>query len=171
MTAHRRELARIVRQIEEIGHLVDLEPAQLDLRVDSVSLWSVRQQVDHSLKVLALGLRIFDDQHPPPPLPRGINLLGRVLLAFGWLPRGRGRSPKSVLPAETATEDIAAEIRRLRSAYSAPALAEHPIFGDPTPVVPHPYFGGLTAAQGIRMLAAHTWHHQKIVRDIRRAGA
>jgi hypothetical protein len=169
MTAHRKELTRIVRQLDELADLVERAPTALDLRVEKVSLWSVRQQVDHTLKVLALGLRAFDGQLPP--LSRGINLLGRALLAVGWLPRGRGRSPKSVLPTETSTETLAAEIRRLRAVYSEPALAEHPIFGDPTPIVPHPYFGGLTAAQGIRMLAAHTWHHQKIVRDIRRAAA
>lgn len=169
MSRHHREIGRIVEQIALIREIVESSSGELDRRVESVSRWSVRQQLDHACKVLALGHKSFDG--PRVAQPRGINLLGRTLLALGWLPRGRARSPKAVLPEETATAALAAEAVRLRAAYADPALAASPMFQDPTPTFPHPYFGGLTAAQGVRMLAVHTHHHLKIVRDIRRAAS
>ena len=151
-----RPLARLGAQLGALERLVVDEPAALDCRAPAVSGWSVRLQVDHSLKVMALGLLTLDrgSAKPLPPC----NLLGRTLMALDWIPRGRGKSPERVLPGECGDSQLAEEIRRLRSS-----------FADPTPIFPHPYFGGLSAAQGVRFLAMHTHHHWKIVRDIRRA--
>lgn len=167
MSEPARELNRIASQLAEIERLIDDAAPALDARIERISRWSIRQQIDHALKVLALGLSAFDGERPPQP--RGINLLGRTLLALDWLPRGRARSPKAVLPQETGDAELLAETRRLRAAFAAPALAASALFRDPKPIFPHPYFGGLTARQGVRMLATHTRHHLKIVRDLRRA--
>ena len=62
----------------------------------------------------------------------------------------------------------------MRVSHATPALpasistAASAFFASPTPVFPHPYFGGLSAAQGVRFLGMHNHHHWKIVRDIRR---
>ena len=167
MRAVDHHLARLDTQLGTLEQLVTGEPAALDFRVPEVSGWSVRQQVDHSLKVMALGLLTLD-KGTAKPLPP-CNLLGRVLMSLDWIPRGRGKSPERVLPRECPDCDLLDEIRRLRGAFSDPALAFSPRFSDPTPIFPHPYFGGLSAAQGVRFLGMHTHHHWKIVRDIRKA--
>lgn len=158
-------VARLAVQLDEITRIVRFEPALLGLRVERVSRWSVGQQVDHILKVLEAGARVFDDSSQT--LPRGMNLVGHVCLATGWIPRGIGKSPRSVLPAEQAPADLAERASRMRTIYCDRPLAEARR-ADPRPVFPHPYFGGLTAAQGVRFLGIHTHHHLKIVADIRR---
>ena len=90
-------------------------------------------------------------------------------MALDWIPRGRGRSPRQVLPGDRPNGDLLDEIRRLRAAFAGPAISSSWRFSDPTPIFPHPYFGGLSAAQGIRFLGMHTHHHWKIVTDIRNA--
>jgi hypothetical protein len=162
-----RHLARLDDQLAKLERLVLDEPAALDCRVPEVSGWSVRQQIDHMLKVMALGLLTID-KGSAKPLPR-VNLLGRVLMRLDWIPRGRGKAPERVRPQESADPVLLAEIRRLRGSFADPAIAASPRFGDPTPIFPHPYFGGLSAEQGVCFLCMHTHHHWKIVRDIRKA--
>lgn len=159
-------IQRLASQLDDITRVVRFEPALLAVRVERVSLWSIGQQIDHTLKVLEVGMRFLEGSRES--LPRGINLVGRFALATGWLPRGVGKSPKGVLPSECAPSELAERASLLRKTYCDRALPEAAL-ADPRPVFPHPYFGGLTAAQGVRFLAVHTRHHLKIVEDIRRA--
>jgi len=162
-------VAQLAGQLDEITRMVRFEPALLELRVDAVSHWSIGQQVDHVLKVLEAGQRFFGgSQEPPARLSSGMNLTGHLLLALGWIPRGVGKSPRGVLPADRTVDDLAERAARLRSFYCDTPLPEA-VLADPTPVFPHPYFGGLTTLQGLRFLGLHTRHHLKIVADIRRA--
>lgn len=161
--------AQLAGQLDEITRMVRFEPALLALRADRVSRWSIGQQIDHILKVLEAGQRFLGSAgERGPVLPRGMNLTGRLLLSLGWIPRGVGKSPKGVVPADETPGDLAERAARMRKAYCDTPLAEA-VLADPTPVFPHPYFGGLTALQGLRFLAIHTHHHLKIVADIRRA--
>jgi hypothetical protein len=159
-------VAQLTGHLDEITRIVRFEPALLELRVERVSRWSIGQQVDHVLKVLEAGRRLLDDSSPP--LPRGMNLLGHFTLATGWIPRGVGKSPKGVLPAELPPADLAERTSLLRAVYCERPFPEA-VIADPKPVFPHPYFGGLTALQGVCFLGIHTHHHLKIVADIRRA--
>lgn len=164
----KRTLARIDTQLAAIREMIVEHPELLDLRVASVSGWSIRQQIDHVAKVLALGLRTLAEN--PQRQPRSISLLGRTLMALDWLPRGVARSPRSVVPEESTNEALLAEVDRLSLAYRQ-VPPEDARFFDTTPVFPHPYFGGLSRAQGAAFLGTHTHHHWKIVRDIRKAAA
>lgn len=167
MRAPAASFARLDGQLAAFARLVSEEPEALDVRAPAVSAWSVRQQVDHSLKVLHFGL-VTLEKGSDRMLP-AINLLGRILMALNWIPRGRGKSPARVLPEERPDAELAAEVARLRRAFADPSLAASPRLTDPTPIFPHPYFGGLSAAQGLHFLGCHTHHHWKIVRDIRRS--
>jgi hypothetical protein len=160
-------LERITSQLAAFERLIESGPATLDRRAPRVSGWSVRLQVDHVLKVLALGHLTLANGYGKQ-LSR-CNLLGRCLLFADWIPRGVGKSPARVVPVEKAEAELLAEARRLRGLFADPALARSPRFADATPVFPHPYFGGLDATQGARFLGTHTHHHWKIVRDILRA--
>lgn len=159
-------VTQIQGQLDEITRIVRFEPALLALRVERISRWSIGLQVDHILKVLEVGQRFLADGSAP--LPRGMNLLGHLSLATGWLPRGVGKSPKGVLPVEQTPADLAGRASELRRIYCERPLPAH-VLADPRPVFPHPYFGGLNALQGVRFLGIHTHHHLKIVADIRRA--
>lgn len=156
--------ARLAAQLDEIEALLDGCP--LELRVERVSGWSVGEQVDHVTQVLAAGLGLLTDPQTTPR--RGINLTGRILLGLGWLPRGVGKSPKSVLPKGASAVELRDRLAGIRGRLERLA-AEPDRLRDPRPVVPHPYFGGLSPAQGLRFLEVHTRHHLKIVRDLRRA--
>ncbi|MCB1008563.1 MAG: DinB family protein [Acidobacteria bacterium] len=159
-------LAPLAAQIDEIGALLDDCP--LDLRAPRVSGWSVGEQVDHMTQVLASGLGLLET--PGEPRPNGINLSGRILLALRWIPRGVGKSPKGVLPRGASPEDLRERLADLRRRLDAISAAPDRL-ADPRPTIPHPYFGALNPAQGLRFLAIHTRHHLKIVRDIRKASS
>ncbi|MEO8196397.1 MAG: DinB family protein [Thermoanaerobaculia bacterium] len=159
-------VARLAGQFDEITRLVRFEPALLALRVERVSKWSIGLQVDHILKVLEVGQKVLDGAGDP--LPRGMNLTGRIVLALGWFPRGVAKSPQRVLPAEQTPAELAERAAHLRRAYCDSRLPET-VFADPKPVFPHPVFGGLSALQGLHFLGIHTHHHLKIVAEIRRA--
>ncbi len=159
-------VGQLAEQLDEITRIVRFEPALLDLRVERVSRWSIGLQVDHILKVLEAGTRLLDDTSQT--LPRGMNLIGHLCLATGWIPRGVGKSPRSVLPAGQAPVDLAERASHMRKLFCDRPLPEA-LRSDPRPVFPHPYFGGLTAVEGVRFLGIHTHHHLKIVSDIRRA--
>jgi hypothetical protein len=98
-----------------------------------------------------------------------VNLIGRFALATGWVPRGVGKSPKGLLPVEQSAAELAGRCSEMRRIYCERPLPAH-VRENPRPVLRHPYFGGLSAAQGLHFLGIHTHHHLKIVADIRRHG-
>jgi hypothetical protein len=137
------------------------------VRAPKVSDWSVGRQVDHMLNVAqGAHTRLTGES---AELARGINLAGRLLLGLGWLPRGVGKSPRSVLPAEAPVATVEVErLGRLRQDFQALGKGAGKLTSRRR-IFPHPYFGGLDARQTLRFLVVHTHHHLKIVRDIRRA--
>lgn len=156
----------IDRQVGQLTTLIEGGPELLAARAERVSDWTVGQQLEHILLVgAAVPARLTD---PDARVSRGINGIGRLLLALGWLPRGVGKAPAGVRPGDPTRESLRAALDGFRRALAAlradPALLAHR-----RPVFPHPYFGGLDPARTLRFLAVHTHHHLKIVRDIRRA--
>lgn len=162
-----RDLERIDRQFEQIGELVAAGDPALGVRAPEVSAWSVGQQLDHMLSVAhGVFFRLTGDGEE---VPHGINLSGRLLLGIGWLPRGVGKSPKSVLPGEApVAEVLGARLARLRGDFQGLRFRTG-LLVSRRRLFKHPYFGGLDCAQTLRFLSVHTHHHLKIVHDIRRA--
>jgi hypothetical protein len=162
-----KDLERIDAQFGEIGELIAGGAEALAVRAPKVSGWSVGQQVDHMLNVAhGVFYRLTGDGEE---VPHGINLSGRLLLGIGWLPRGVGKSPKSVLPGEVPIADeLGARLARLRGDFQGLRFRTG-LLASRRRLFKHPYFGGLDCAQTLRFLSVHTHHHLKIVRDIRRA--
>jgi hypothetical protein len=157
---------RIERQLVEIEGILGEGDAAVAVRAPAVSAWSVAQQLDHLLKVAEFALvRLLAEGEP---LPRGINLLGRVLLAWGRIPRGRGKSPAAARGEERSATELAAALARVRGLL-AQVRERTALLASREPRVKHPYFGGLNPGQALRMGAIHTDHHLRIVADIRRA--
>ena len=77
------------------------------------------------------------------------------------IPRGKAKAPKVVIPVEEITIETLQE--SLKNTYQAIAYLkdcqEHQYFM-------HPFFGQLNKKQTIKLLAIHTQHHLKIIRDI-----
>ena len=160
-------LERIDRQFDDLAALVAGGDKELAARAPEVSGWSVGQQVDHMLNVAhGVFFRLTGDGEE---VPHGINLSGRLLLGIGWLPRGVGKSPKSVLPGEApVAEELGVRLARLRGDFQGLRFRTG-LLVSRRRLFKHPYFGGLDCAQTLRFLSVHNHHHLKIVRDIRRA--
>jgi len=176
----RRVHAQILRQLALMAELARGPEAELAARAPAVSGWSVAEQLEHLVLVDRAVLKsvrhILDDprRQPAPPAPPGINLLGRVVLGTGFIPRGRARTMPHFQPGAPAAaaagasgvgivgiEEIEREVREL-----APRLGELEAGGGRSR---HPLFGGLGGRQWLRFVTVHHHHHLKIVRDIRRA--
>lgn len=180
----RRVHAQILRQLALMAELARGPEAELAARAPAVSGWSVAEQLEHLVLVDRAVLkgvrRILDDPHrqsarPAQPAPPGINLVGRVVLGTGFIPRGRVRTmapyqPGAAPAAAAAGAGIACivgieEIERGVQEL-APRLGELEASGGRSR---HPLFGGLGGRQWLRFVTVHHHHHLKIVRDIRRA--
>jgi hypothetical protein len=160
-----REFEKITRQLDEIDDwLAGGEPA-VARRVPSVSGWSVAQQVDHVLMVVERSCERLMSR--PEPLSRGLTWTGRIVLGLGWFPRGKAKAPKGFEGREIACAELASRVAALRGRL-AELAATRDVIERREPVVPHPYFGGLSAARALRNAVVHTEHHLAIVRDIRR---
>jgi hypothetical protein len=123
--------------------------------------WSISEHVDHCVRVMRVALERI---HEPKPTSRPKSLVGHVILAIGWIPRGRGKAPELVRGTRRSSEEISSEINELRRL--AGDLPPHVLSDRKTRVMKHPYFGGLTASETLRFLAIHNRHHLKIIRDI-----
>ena len=158
------QITRIRDQMERIRSLCTGSETELFAPNERVSRWSVGEHVDHVLKSTQSVLKRIDSKDT---LPRGISLLGRVILTLGWIPRGRGRTPERLGGTRVPAADLHAAVAAIEAALIGLDTARIDIARVPN--VPHPRFGGLTPAQALRFTAIHNEHHLKIVRDIRGA--
>ncbi|MEQ8909511.1 MAG: DUF1569 domain-containing protein [Vicingaceae bacterium] len=126
----------------------------------SVSQVNVGWQLDHCLNVIIKVSKAIKDSDPSNYQAK-FHLTYEVLNVLFWLPRGKGRSPKSVLPDEQITqESLEEKLKQARLLLKQlPSLTDKKYFE-------HPLFGDLKKERAIRFLGLHTHHHLKIVRDI-----
>jgi hypothetical protein len=148
--------------LADITGIVESRPGDLGRVRPSISAWSVAQQLDHILKVCSAMLNGLIRPGATPP--RGINWIGRAILLFGRIPRGRAKAPERMRGVDATAEQLALAVedtRRLlgdvRSDDFRPANV---------PVVRHPFFGGLNPSQSLRSAVVHTRHHLRIVSEI-----
>ncbi len=171
----RRCFSAVVSDVDGLRRLSDAPPS-LDLHRPAVSGWSVGQHVDHlaaSDEVVLAGLRRIlktaGDPEAEAGSGSGPNLLARVCLLTGWIPRGRGQAPKAVLPGESVdAERLAARLDVLQDGLRS-LEPELPRLAASSVREPHPILGRLHPVEWLRFLQVHHRHHLKIVRDIRRA--
>jgi len=181
----RRVHAQILRQLALMAELARGPEAELAARAPAVSGWSVAEQLEHLVlvdrAVLKSVRRILADSHlqaaqpgepaqpgQPPPSPPGINLLGRLVLGTGFMPRGRARTTPPYHPGAAPAAAAGAGIPEIERGVRElePRLGELEASGGRSR---HMRFGGLDGRQWLRFVAVHHHHHLKIVRDIRRA--
>lgn len=128
-------------------------------RNEKVSASTVGWQIDHSFKVINGVLGLLNNA--PTDKKTKLTLLGRFCLLTGYIPRGKGKAPKQVLPPEHITKsDLDSQLDSARKAIKkVPNINKKATFK-------HPFFGVLSKKQTLCFLETHTRHHLKIIRDI-----
>lgn len=155
-------LGRIEHQLELTEKLI---PRVTGAHAE-VSGWSIGQHLDHCLQVDRSILDTISDPPDVKELPP-LKMVGRIILATGWIPRGKGRAPAKFEPQEVSTETISSGLSETRELLSLTAAEPERLAGK-EPIAAHFYFGGFTPAQWLRFLEVHQNHHLKIVADIER---
>jgi hypothetical protein len=168
----KRTLAAYDGLLREIATATELarQPDKCAARADAVSHWSIQQQLDHLLKSDAA---ILEGLHralasEAPVEPGGPSFMGRLVLWTGFIPRGKGKAPESVLPSDRSPAEIAAGFDETRGGFESlqSSLAE---IERSRATVPHPILGRLNAVQWLRFARLHHRHHHRIIRDILRS--
>lgn len=155
-------LRRMRAQIAEMRRLADRPEGEL-FAAAPLSQWTPSEHIDHSIKVAAsIVLRLL--QSDPPRGERPLSIPGRLVLALGYIPRGRGRAPEKLRGARLAGPELHASLTKLEGKLAL--LAADHLAAARGPIVPHPRFGDLVPAQALRFAAVHGDHHLRIVKDI-----
>ena len=132
---------------------------QFETSNTKVSKSNIGWQIDHSLKVINGIIGVLKGSKGEEKSK--LTLLGQFCLTTGYIPRGRGKAPKQVLPPEEIKkEDLSQQIE------VAKQLVNQLDAIDKRATFKHPYFGGLNNKQTKRFIEIHTKHHLKIIRDI-----
>lgn len=133
---------------------------QLHRKNDAVSKVDVAWQLDHSLNVLISISRALQ-QSEPAQFERTIKPWWILLGTLYWFPRGKGKSPKVVLPdGEITQETLEEKLTIAREEVTHLANLPKDAF------FTHPLFGNLKLKSALRFMGMHTHHHIKICRDI-----
>jgi len=127
---------------------------------DSVSAWSVGQQIEHTLSALSAmsvalrrGRNEADDRRP--------NRFLAMVLESGTIQRGRVKAPKAMLPSELP-EEKALQRLILKTRKRVSVLEELP----PEASFVHHILGPMHRNEALLFMTIHTEHHLKIIRDI-----
>jgi hypothetical protein len=158
-------LARARAQFAAMRAIARAMESDLFVARPEVSGWSAGEHLDHLAKVSNGIAQLILRNKPVEARP--LNLLGRAVLATGWIPRGRARSPEPLRGAVSTLEELeglfSSGEELLRRLEDAPARATRHL------LTRHPYFGALDARHSIRFVSVHIHHHLKIVDEIARA--
>jgi len=155
ITRIRRQAAQMRRTFSEAGGDLATIPVPK-------SSWCAAAHFDHMIKVAHSILYVLAKPEIVAA-PRGINLLGRIVLVLGWMPRGRAQAPERLRGGAVTVEELQARLTELEAMLDRVAgRTDAPT----VPILRHPTFGGLTREQALRFIIIHTEHHLKIVRTV-----
>lgn len=143
----------------QIKQLATFLPAFETINLD-VSAASVGWHVEHSLLVIK-QITSTVAQSDPNLYQRKFNFTKCWVFLLNYIPRGKAKAPKVVIPGEGLSlkaleESIAHTYQALNYLKDC---QENQYFM-------HPLFGMLNQQQTIRFLSIHTKHHLKIIQDI-----
>jgi hypothetical protein len=166
----RRLHHRLLRQSAGLADLANASAERLAVREGRISAWSVGDHLEHMLRVGRSVLGMVDKLRAEPrpgPAP-GIRPVGRLILLVGFIPRGRARAIKSVVPQGLSRESLQTDLAALHARLAAIEPEQLSVLETAEGRMPHPVFGSLDARQWLRFLEIHQHHHLKIILDIER---
>lgn len=137
---------------EKVQHAEKINPA--------VSSSSVGRHVQHSLMVIS-GITNQLKKSDPFRYKYSFNKKRTLVFLMNKIPRGKGKSPSVVNPAEVlSTLDLQAMVESLKIIVEElKTFPKHSNFN-------HPYLGMLHLNSSLKFLNIHTHHHLKIIKDI-----
>ena len=148
-------MTAIEQTVEELRSAV----VNADATVPTVSSWSVGEHIHHCcLSMIGVSKSL---RKSTPPAPRAKPTIPRAaVFYFGFIPRGRARSPSFVLPKPLPHPELLAMLDQ-----SAELLA---MAGglEPETWFTHPFLGAMDRDQALKFVLVHNRHHLKIVADI-----
>ena len=125
-----------------------------------VSQREVSWHIAHSLKVISQIMQVVKNSNSDEYVWK-FNWNRSLVYIFNLIPRGKGKAPKSVLPADDISiTQLQQELNTVRQ------LVLELENLNPKSNFKHPYFGQLNLKQTKKFLALHTKHHLKIIDDI-----
>ncbi len=127
---------------------------------ENISKRGVDWHLDHILKVLNSICIAAQNSNPNDYSPK-FSLYKSFILFSGYMPRGKGRSPKSLNNLEQIKlDDLLRQFEWAKSHLSQlENLSSKHHFK-------HPLFGHLNKEQTKRFIKVHSHHHLKIIKDI-----
>lgn len=131
-----------------------------DQKNTQISKSDIGWQLDHALKVFN-AVSEWTIKSDPKGYKWTFNFWRTLLFPMGYIPRGKAKAPKYVLPPKIIkTEDLQAQLHIAATHIETlKTLPEKAYFK-------HFVFGKLSKKQTLSFLQMHTNHHLKIVRDI-----
>ena len=132
----------------------------IDQKKETVSQVTVGWHLEHSLLALIKMISAVE-QSNPADYKKEFKLKRFIVLMLGKIPRGKAKVPDSVKPgAEINRATITGLIEKARQkAELFEKLSQDKFFT-------HPVFGNLKVNQARKIMAIHTDHHIKIIKDI-----
>jgi len=150
------DLQRILSALQEVESFIP----SWQQKDESVSNWTVGQQIEHVLKATsAFTVMILRDRKADGS---GIHKqLKGLLLQRGSFPRGIAKAPDISMPADaTPATGLTARLHKTRNRVSKlPDVSA-------SAVAHHHYLGEMDRDEAVAFMAIHLEHHIKIIRDI-----
>jgi len=146
------DLNELLTKLEE--HIVDAESKDT-----AISTASVGWHVEHSLLTInqiASALKKSDPTH----YQWSFNLKRLIVFTLKRFPRGKAKSPKSVLPLSFDQQSLSTHIFKTRETIKELEFLKKGNY------FKHPFFGDLKRDTTINFLKIHTHHHLRIINDI-----
>ena len=162
----RRSVDRACAQIADLAEIAG-KSQLLELRAPSVSDWSIGEQVEHLRRSDITILRAVATLDTDGPCEGSPTLAGRLVLASGFLPRGRGRAPGATLPLEVDPTSLPEQLDGVRDGFTA-LQDDLESLCSSNATIKHPALGCFTALQMLTFAAIHHHHHLKIIWEIHR---
>lgn len=154
MTNKRIEILK--QLLSEIGANIPFKDKENHLISKSTVGW----QLDHSLKVF-IKVSEWTANSNPNDYKWNFNFVRLVMFPLCYIPRGKGKAPKHVLPPDIiTTEDLNNQLEIAKNQISILNNLPQGVY------FKHFIFGMLSKTQTLRFLEIHTKHHLKIVKDI-----
>lgn len=150
-----KELAALITELE--NYLPDIHREN-----KTVSQGTVGWHVEHSL--LSIVKMISATEHSDPALyKKQFNIKRLFVLTTGTIPRGRAKAPQSVMPGKEINQSTILPLleKAKQKVVSFEQLSKEKYFT-------HPVFGDVRLNKARRVIAIHTMHHIKIIKDILR---
>lgn len=160
-----KDADKLKLEFEKILEFAKLGDAFVEKTNLSISAWSICEHLDHLLKVGQNILQdVLDQKFQANAQP--ISFLGKIVLFFEFIPRGKAKAPKIVAGSKVSANDLISRSIFCINLINKIKLAKNCLDNNP-PLKSHPYFGGLSSKQWLKFMSIHNRHHFKIISKIK----